>query len=101
QEMHGGPWKAFHDHRIATTGALVGLRVPGVVIDDIGTTAKTMPQFAGLWQGMLEGCRARELVGRRRRRGPPLQRKPGAGAPEPQAQTPPPEAPPRARRRPA
>src|SRR5690606_23664748 len=55
QEMHGGPWKAFHDHRIATTGALVGLRVPGVVIDDIGTTAKTMPQFAGLWQGMLEG----------------------------------------------
>lgn len=53
-DMHGGTWKAFHDHRIATTGALVGLRVPGVVVDDIGTTAKTMPQFAGLWQHMLD-----------------------------------------------
>ena len=53
QPMHGGEWGAFHDHRLATTGALVGLRVPGVVIDDIGTTAKTMPQFVALWQGML------------------------------------------------
>ena len=35
------------------TGALVGLAVPGVVVDDIGTTAKTMPQFANMWQGML------------------------------------------------
>jgi len=53
QPLHGGEWGAFHDHRLATTGALVGLRVPGVVVDDIGTTAKTMPQFAQLWQGML------------------------------------------------
>ncbi|MTE23375.1 3-phosphoshikimate 1-carboxyvinyltransferase [Microbacterium sp. ZXX196] len=51
--LTGGTWRTFHDHRMATTGALVGLAVPGVVIDDIGTTAKTMPQFAGLWQHML------------------------------------------------
>ncbi|WP_221585808.1 3-phosphoshikimate 1-carboxyvinyltransferase [Microbacterium sp. G2-8] len=51
--LHGGEWKAHHDHRIATTGALMGLAVDGVVIDDIGTTAKTMPQFAALWQRML------------------------------------------------
>jgi 3-phosphoshikimate 1-carboxyvinyltransferase len=51
--LHGGEWKAHHDHRLATTGALIGLAVPGVVVDDIGTTAKTMPQFAALWQRML------------------------------------------------
>lgn len=51
--LHGGEWKAHHDHRLATTGALIGLRVPGVRIDDIGTTAKTLPQFAALWHAML------------------------------------------------
>ncbi|MFG6279426.1 3-phosphoshikimate 1-carboxyvinyltransferase [Microbacterium sp. 5K110] len=51
--LHGGGWKAHHDHRMATTGALIGLRTPGVVIDDIGTTAKTLPQFAALWHAML------------------------------------------------
>ncbi|BAJ73475.1 5-enolpyruvylshikimate-3-phosphate synthase [Microbacterium testaceum StLB037] len=53
QPLRGGEWKAHHDHRLATTGALIGLRVPGVEIDDIGTTAKTLPQFAGLWRTML------------------------------------------------
>ncbi|MFJ4037700.1 3-phosphoshikimate 1-carboxyvinyltransferase [Microbacterium sp. NPDC090007] len=52
--LHGGEWKAHHDHRLATTGALIGLRVPGVQIDDIGTTAKTLPQFAALWRSMLD-----------------------------------------------
>lgn len=51
--LRGGEWKAHHDHRLATTGALIGLRVPGVQIDDIGTTAKTLPQFAALWHEML------------------------------------------------
>lgn len=51
--LHGGGWRAHHDHRMATTGALIGLRTPGVVIDDIGTTAKTLPQFAALWHAML------------------------------------------------
>ncbi|RKT36388.1 3-phosphoshikimate 1-carboxyvinyltransferase [Microbacterium sp. AG1240] len=56
--LTGGVWRAHHDHRLATTGALIGLRVPGVVVDDIGTTAKTMPQFAHLWQRMLDGSPA-------------------------------------------
>ncbi|MCK8477136.1 3-phosphoshikimate 1-carboxyvinyltransferase [Microbacterium aurugineum] len=51
--LHGGEWAAHHDHRMATTGALIGLRVPGVVIDDIGTTAKTLPEFTMLWERML------------------------------------------------
>lgn len=53
--LHGGVWRAFHDHRMATTGALLGLVVPGVEVDDIGVTAKTLPQFTGLWAQMLEG----------------------------------------------
>jgi 3-phosphoshikimate 1-carboxyvinyltransferase len=52
--LTGGPWAAYHDHRIATTGALIGLRVPGIEIDDIGTTAKTLPEFTLLWERMLE-----------------------------------------------
>ena len=52
--LHGGLWRAHHDHRIATAGALVGLRVPGVEVDDIGTTAKTMPEFPQLWAQLLD-----------------------------------------------
>lgn len=51
--LHGGVWKAHNDHRMATTGALIGLAVEGVDVDDIGTTAKTMPQFPKLWAQML------------------------------------------------
>jgi 3-phosphoshikimate 1-carboxyvinyltransferase len=40
---------------MATTGALIGLAVPGVEVDDIGTTAKTMPEFPQIWQRMLNG----------------------------------------------
>ena len=56
--LHGGNWSAHHDHRIATTGALIGARVPGVEIDDIGTTAKTLPEFTTLWERMLGGTSA-------------------------------------------
>ncbi|WP_031465533.1 3-phosphoshikimate 1-carboxyvinyltransferase [Sciscionella sediminilitoris] len=51
--LHGGAWHAYDDHRMATAGAIVGLVVPRVDIDDIGSTAKTMPEFPKLWRGML------------------------------------------------
>lgn len=51
--LHGGTWHAYADHRMATTGALIGLAVAGVEVDDIGSTSKTMPQFVELWLGML------------------------------------------------
>ncbi|MET1053336.1 MAG: 3-phosphoshikimate 1-carboxyvinyltransferase [Mycetocola sp.] len=53
--LTGGTWLSYHDHRMATTGAIVGLVVPGVVIEDIATTAKTLPQFPELWTSMLGG----------------------------------------------
>lgn len=53
-ELHGGLWRTYEDHRMATAGAIIGLRVPGVEVEDIGVTSKTMPEFARLWQQMLE-----------------------------------------------
>ncbi|MGV8969442.1 MAG: 3-phosphoshikimate 1-carboxyvinyltransferase [Microbacteriaceae bacterium] len=49
----GGMWHSYADHRMATSGALIGLAVSGVTVDDIETTAKTLPQFVELWQTML------------------------------------------------
>ena len=47
------PWRAYADHRMATAGALVGLVVPGVLVDDVGCTAKTIPDFPGRWAALL------------------------------------------------
>ena len=53
--LHGGVWHSYHDHRMATTGAILGLAVPGILVDDIQTTAKTLPEFTELWHAMLDG----------------------------------------------
>lgn len=51
--LRGGMWKAWGDHRMATSGALIGLGLEGITVDDIGQTAKTLPEFVSLWQTML------------------------------------------------
>ncbi len=51
--MRGGLFHTYGDHRLATAGALIGLRVPGVLVEDVETTAKTLPGFTGLWSAML------------------------------------------------
>jgi len=51
--LHGGRWHSYADHRMATTGAVIGLRVPGVVVEDVATTAKTLPDFPGMWSAMV------------------------------------------------
>jgi 3-phosphoshikimate 1-carboxyvinyltransferase len=51
--LHAGLWHAYEDHRMATAGAIVGLMVPGVEVDDIATTAKTLPDFPAMWAEML------------------------------------------------
>ena len=52
--LHGGAWQSYHDHRMATAGAIIGLAVEGVEVDNIGTTAKTLPEFPAMWTAMLE-----------------------------------------------
>ncbi|ETA06741.1 3-phosphoshikimate 1-carboxyvinyltransferase [Gordonia alkanivorans CGMCC 6845] len=51
--LHGGTWESYADHRMATAGAIIGLVTPGVVVDDIETTSKTLPDFPGMWQQMI------------------------------------------------
>jgi len=51
--LQGGTWHSYADHRMAMAGAIVGLRVPGVAVEDIATTAKTLPEFPQLWAEML------------------------------------------------
>jgi len=51
--LRAGTWRAYADHRMAMAGAIVGLRVAGVQVDDIGATAKTLPEFPQLWARML------------------------------------------------
>lgn len=51
--LRAGIFHTRADHRLAHAAALVGLVVPGVVVDDIGCTTKTLPDFPGLWRGLL------------------------------------------------
>jgi 3-phosphoshikimate 1-carboxyvinyltransferase len=51
--LRPGTWQSYADHRMATAGAIVGLRVAGVTVDDIATTAKTLPDFPQLWTKMV------------------------------------------------
>ena len=53
REYRAHVWKSYADHRMATTGALVGLRVKGIEIHDIESTSKTMPRFTSMWGDML------------------------------------------------
>lgn len=52
-ELRPTIWQTYHDHRMATAGAIIGLKVAGLEVQDIATTAKTMPGFASLWGKML------------------------------------------------
>ncbi|MEU6717656.1 3-phosphoshikimate 1-carboxyvinyltransferase [Nonomuraea sp. NPDC046802] len=52
--LHGGTFHSYDDHRMATAGAVIGLAVPGVEVENIATTAKTLPEFVQMWTAMLE-----------------------------------------------
>jgi 3-phosphoshikimate 1-carboxyvinyltransferase len=53
--LHGATFHTYADHRMAQAGAVLGLAVPGVLVEDVATTGKTVPDFVGLWQAMLAG----------------------------------------------
>lgn len=52
-KLTGGTWHTYHDHRMATSGAIIGLLIPGVKVENIATTSKTMPNFSDMWLEML------------------------------------------------
>ncbi len=51
--LHGGTFHTYDDHRLATAGAVIGLVVPGIEIENVATTRKTLPDFPGLWQSLI------------------------------------------------
>lgn len=51
--LHGAELESYEDHRMATFGAIVGLRVDGVSVRNIATTSKTLPGFVGLWDELV------------------------------------------------
>jgi 3-phosphoshikimate 1-carboxyvinyltransferase len=53
--LHGGVFSTYDDHRLAMAGAVLGLVVPGVEIENIATTAKTLPGFDVMWSAMASG----------------------------------------------
>lgn len=56
--LHGGVFHTYDDHRMATAGAVIGLAVGGVEIENVATTAKTLPDFPRMWADMLSGAGA-------------------------------------------
>lgn len=51
--LHSGTFHTYDDHRLATAGAVIGLRTAGVEIENIATTAKTLPNFPALWSSLI------------------------------------------------
>lgn len=51
--LHGGEVRTYDDHRMATFAAVLGLRLPGIEVENIGTTGKTLPDFEQRWHALL------------------------------------------------
>jgi 3-phosphoshikimate 1-carboxyvinyltransferase len=52
--MTGGVFRTYDDHRLAMAAAVLGLVIPGIQIENVQTTAKTMPGFTAMWLAMLQ-----------------------------------------------
>jgi 3-phosphoshikimate 1-carboxyvinyltransferase len=53
--LHGGVFHTYADHRMAHAGVILGLAVDGVLVEDVATTSKTFPDFAGAWSRAVHG----------------------------------------------
>ncbi|SFB92802.1 3-phosphoshikimate 1-carboxyvinyltransferase [Streptomyces aidingensis] len=53
--LHGGVFHTYQDHRLATAAAVLGLVVKDILVENVATTAKTLPEFPELWPEMLRG----------------------------------------------
>jgi len=53
--LHGGTFHTYEDHRLATAGAVLGLIVPKIQVENMETVGKTMPTFPTLWQELVSG----------------------------------------------
>jgi 3-phosphoshikimate 1-carboxyvinyltransferase len=51
--LHAGVFHTYDDHRLATAGAVLGLVIEGIEVENMATTRKTLPDFPGLWSSLL------------------------------------------------
>ncbi|MCW2947943.1 MAG: 3-phosphoshikimate 1-carboxyvinyltransferase [Actinoallomurus sp.] len=51
--LRGGVFHTYHDHRMVMAGAVLGLAVPGIEVENLATVGKTLPEFGDLWAEML------------------------------------------------
>ena len=52
--LHAGIFHTYEDHRLATAGAVIGLVTPGIEVENIATTRKTLTDFPGLWKSLVQ-----------------------------------------------
>ncbi len=51
--LHGGVFHTYADHRMAHAGVIIGAAVEDVLVENVATTGKTFPGFAGFWSGLI------------------------------------------------
>ncbi|GAB3507544.1 3-phosphoshikimate 1-carboxyvinyltransferase [Amycolatopsis cihanbeyliensis] len=51
--LHGGVFHTYDDHRLVMAGAVLGLRVTGLQVENPATVGKTFPGFVDAWQELL------------------------------------------------
>lgn len=51
--LHDGVFHTYDDHRLATAGAVLGLVVDGILVENISTTRKTITDFPALWNSVV------------------------------------------------
>jgi 3-phosphoshikimate 1-carboxyvinyltransferase len=48
--LHQATFRTYHDHRMAQAAVVLGLAIPGLIVEDIATTGKTYADFPDAWK---------------------------------------------------
>ncbi|MDR7086380.1 3-phosphoshikimate 1-carboxyvinyltransferase [Aeromicrobium panaciterrae] len=51
--LHAETFKTYDDHRMAHAAVVLGLRVEGLLVENVVTTVKTYPNFAPVWERLI------------------------------------------------
>lgn len=51
--LHADTFRTYDDHRMAHAAVVLGLRVRGLLVENVVTTIKTYPNFAPVWERLM------------------------------------------------
>jgi len=51
--LHAATFRTYDDHRMAHAAVVLGLRVEGLLVENVVTTIKTYPNFAPVWERLM------------------------------------------------